>query len=120
MSRAARRAPGGLVYHALNRAVARLPLLQKEGDFDAFERIMHEAMERHPIRLLAYCLMPNHWHMVLWPRTDGEMTRFLRWLTHMHTMRWHAHYHSSGTGHVYQDRPEALKGSDSNSLTAPI
>jgi putative transposase len=93
-----------LVYHALNRAVARLPLLQKEGDFDSFERIMHEAMERHPIRLLAYCLMPNHWHMVLWPRTDGEMTRFLRWMTHTHTMRWHAHYHSSGTGHVYQGR----------------
>ena len=104
MSRAARRAPGGLVYHALNRAVARLPPLQKEGDFDAFERIMHEAMERHPVRLLAYCLMPNHWHMVLWPRVDGEMTRFLRWLTNTHTMRWHAHYHSSGTGHVYQGR----------------
>ena len=32
------------------------------------------------------------------------MTRFLRWLTNTHTMRWHAHYHSSGTGHVYQGR----------------
>jgi putative transposase len=62
-----------------------LPLLQKDGDFDAFERIMHEAMDRHPTRLLAYCLMPNHWHMVLWPRVEGEITRFLRWLTHTHT-----------------------------------
>jgi putative transposase len=48
--------------------------------------------------------MPNHWHMVLWPQKDGELTAFLRWLTHTHSMRWHAHYHTSGTGHIYQGR----------------
>src|SRR5438067_3845258 len=104
MSRTARVAPGGLAYHVLNRAVARLPLLQKPADYDAFERVMAEAMARHPTRLLTYCLMPNHWHMVIWPEKDGELTAFVRWLTHTHTMRWHAHYHTSGTGHVYQDR----------------
>jgi putative transposase len=97
-----------LVYHALNRAVARLPLFQKEGDYAAFLEVMHEAMDRHPIRILSFCLMPNHWHMVLWPRADGELTAFLRWLTHTHTMRWHAHYHSSGTGHLYQGRFKAF------------
>ena len=48
--------------------------------------------------------MPNHWHLVLWPREEGELTAFLRWLTHTHSMRWHAHYHTSGTGHLYQGR----------------
>ena len=48
--------------------------------------------------------MPNHWHMVFWPRADGELTAFVRWLTHTHTMRWHAHYHTAGTGHLYQGR----------------
>jgi putative transposase len=104
MPRGPRHAPGGFVYHALNRAVARLPLFQKKADYDAFERVMALAMEKHPTRLLAYCLMPNHWHMVLWPRHDGELTAFLRWLTHTHTMRWHAHFHTSGTGHLYQGR----------------
>ena len=46
--------------------------------------------------------MPTHWHFVLWPNEDEDMTRFLRWLTHTHTQRWHAHYHRTGTGHVYQ------------------
>jgi putative transposase len=101
-------APGGHVYHALNRAVARLPLFEKEGDFAAFERVLHEALAEHPTRLLAYCLMPNHWHVVLWPRCDDELTAFLRWLTHTHTMRWHAHYHSAGTGHLYQGRFKAF------------
>jgi putative transposase len=97
-----------LVYHALNRAVARLPLFQKDADYDAFLQVMHEALERHPTRLLAFCIMPNHWHMLLWPRKDGELTAFLRWLTHTHTMRWHAHYHTAGTGHLYQGRFKAF------------
>lgn len=48
--------------------------------------------------------MPNHWHMVLWPREDGELAAFVRRLTHTHTMRWHTHYGSAGTGHLYQGR----------------
>ncbi len=104
MPRFARYAPGGFVYHALNRAVARLSLFEKDGDYEAFERVLALALDKHPIRVLAYTLMPNHWHFVLWPRKEGELTAFLRWLTHTHTMRWHAHYHTSGTGHLYQGR----------------
>jgi putative transposase len=108
MPRTARSAPGGFVYHVLNRAVARLPLFEKDGDYEAFERVLGLALNKHPIRVLAYCLMPNHWHFVLWPKRDGELTGFVRWLTHTHTMRWHAHYHTSGTGHVYQGRFKAF------------
>ena len=104
MPRQARQAPGGLVYHVLNRAVARLPLFQKDGDYEAWERVLRSALEEHPMRVLAFCLMPNHWHMVLWPREDGQLSEFVRWLTHTHTMRWHAHYHTAGTGHLYQGR----------------
>jgi putative transposase len=108
MPRWPRAAPGGYVYHALNRGVARLTLFEKPGDYEAFERVLGEALQEHPTRLLAYCLMPNHWHFVLWPAQDGELTAFLRWLTHTHTQRWHAHYHTSGTGHLYQGRFKAF------------
>ncbi len=74
------------MYHVLNRAVARLPLFEKDADYAAFERVLALALEKHPIRLLAYWLMPNHWHFVLWPRRDGELSAFVRWLTHTHTM----------------------------------
>jgi putative transposase len=56
------------------------------------------------MRLLDYCLMPNHFHLVVWPHQDGELSEFLHWLTLTHTMRWHAHYHSGGTGPLYQGR----------------
>ena len=48
--------------------------------------------------------MPSHWHLVVWPREDGELSRFTGWLTLTHTQRWHAHRHSTGSGHVYQGR----------------
>jgi len=48
--------------------------------------------------------MPNHWHLLLWPRQDGELSEILRWITVTHTQRWHAHHHTAGTGPVYQGR----------------
>jgi putative transposase len=96
---------GGYVYHVLNRANGRLPIFQKDGDYAAFERILGEALQHvESMRLLAYCLMPNHWHLLLWPRQDGALSDFGHWLTLTHTQRWHAHYQDVGTGHLYQGR----------------
>ena len=104
MPRTARNAPGGLVYHVLNRANGRLRLFKKEDDFLAFERVLRLAHQRTPIRILDWCLMPNHWHLVLWPEKDGELTAFMRWLTLTHAQRWkHAHA-AVGHGHLYQGR----------------
>jgi putative transposase len=104
MPRRARVTPGGLVYHVLNRTVAGLPLFRKEADFEAFERIMIEAHERHSLRLLAWCLMRNHWHFVVWPQEEGEVTAYFRWLAHTHAMRWHVAHNTVGRGHLYQGR----------------
>lgn len=79
MPRGSRNAPGGLVYDAINRAVARQRLFGKDEDYAAFERVLAEAHQRVPIRILSYCILPNHWHMALWPREHGELTAFLRW-----------------------------------------
>ncbi len=104
MPRRPRLATGGYVYHVLNRAVGRATVFHKDADYAAFERGLRQAKDHVPLRLLAYCLMPNHFHLVLWPRQDVELSDFVHWLTLTHTMRWHAHYHSSGTGPLYQGR----------------
>jgi len=78
--------------------------LDKPTDYLAFEKVLSQARDWLPVRLLAYCILPNHWHLVLWPEHDGDLSEHLRWLTHTHSMRWHAHYHTSGTGHIYQGR----------------
>jgi putative transposase len=88
----------------LNRANAGLPIFEKSADYEAFERVLHNAHERVAMRTISYCLMPNHWHLVLWPRKDGDLSAFVGWLTLTHTQRWHAQRESAGTGHLYQGR----------------
>ncbi|MBS0209391.1 MAG: transposase [Planctomycetes bacterium] len=104
MGRPLRAAEGGYVYHVLNRANARMTIFDDEADYEAFEKALWEAVERTKTRLLSYCVMPNHWHLVVWPRQDGELSRFVGWLTLTHTQRWHAHRRSTGSGHLYQGR----------------
>src|SRR3954471_24817610 len=116
MSRPPRASEGGLVYHALNRGNARLPIFEDDEDYAAFERTLGEAVARHDMRLLAYCLMPDHFHLVVWPRLDGELTQFMRWLTMTHTQRWHARRHSAGSGHLYQGRFKSFPVQDDGHL----
>lgn len=71
MSRTARKAPGGMVYHVINPGVGRQTLFHKHEDYAAFERVMAEAYQRLPTRILSYCLMPNHWHFVVSPKEEG-------------------------------------------------
>ena len=104
MPRRLRFASGGYVYHVLNRAVGRARIFRKPRDYEAFEEILREAKERVPVRLLAWCVLPNHWHLVLWPRGDGDLSEFMRWLTVTHTQRWHAAHGTAGTGPLYQGR----------------
>jgi putative transposase len=108
MPRQARQCPGGLVYHVWNRAAGRLRLFKKPEDFAAFDRILIEAHQRHPIRILDWCLMPNHWHFVVYPRKDGDVTAFFRWLTHTHAMRAITHRRVMGMGPLYQGRFKSL------------
>ena len=104
MGMALRTDVGGYVYHVLNRANARSTLFKKRAEYNLFEKVLEEAKERMDMRILAYCVMPNHWHLVLYPRNDGDLSKFVNWLTLTHTQRWHAVHHTIGHGHLYQGR----------------
>ncbi|MBN1491190.1 MAG: transposase [Phycisphaerae bacterium] len=104
MPRTARAIEAGLVYHVLNRGNGRMRLFREEEDFAAFERVLGEGLERYPVDLLTYCLMGNHWHLVMRPRTDESLGRLLGWVGVTHVRRHHEHYHMRGGGHLYQGR----------------
>ena len=104
MGRPKRADAAGYCYHMLNRANLRATIFHKDQDYGAFESILTEAASKFDLRLFAFCLMPNHWHLCVSPNVDGEMGRFAQWLILTHTQRYHAHYHSTGLGHLYQGR----------------
>jgi putative transposase len=102
MPRTSRASAAGYSYHVVNRGNARGQVFHKPEDYDAFISMMAEACVRIPMRILAYCLMPNHFHMALWPIEDGDLSRWMHWLLTKHVARYLRHYHSSG--HVWQGR----------------
>lgn len=102
MPRVARVVPGGVIFHVLNRANARSRIFERDQDYEALERVIAETARRIPVRVLSYCIMPNHWHMVLWPTRDGELGKFVQRLTTTHVRRWHLYRRSVGSGHLYQ------------------
>ena len=104
MPRGPRKSVGGKVYHVINRANGRLMIFKKPLDFIAFENILAQGLERVPMRLCGYCIMGNHWHLLLWPRNDGDLSKFMQWITNTHSRRWHAAHGTTGIGHVYQGR----------------
>jgi putative transposase len=102
MPRSARSSQGGYCYHVLNRGNGRATVFRKDGDYEAFARLLRQAGERVRVRLLGFCLMPNHFHLCLWPRHDGDLSAYMGWLMTAHVRRYHAHHHSSG--HIWQGR----------------
>ena len=118
MPRAARKAPGGQVYHVLNRSVGKMHLFGKDADFEAFQRVMIEAHQRYPIRILSYCVLSNRWHFAVWSDADGQVTAFFRWLAHTYAMRWRVAHRTVGYGHLYQGRSKSFPvQSDEHLLT---
>jgi putative transposase len=103
MPRRPRNATGGYVFHVLNRAAGRRTIFETDDDYSAFQRIIEEARHIVPMRLLSYVLMPNHWHLVLWPQ-GNDLSEYMRWLSVTHTQRWHHEHGTAGTGPLYQGR----------------
>jgi putative transposase len=105
MGRSPRITQPGFAYHILNRRVMRLPLFKKDGDYHAFERVLAESLARTGApELMAWCLMPNHWHLVVRATSQTDLSTWMQWVTVTHVHRWHAHTKTAGEGPLYQGR----------------
>lgn len=92
------------IYHVINRAAGRLQIFNNASDYQLFTNLLHEAREITDMRILAYTIMPNHWHLVLYPRSDGDLGTFMHRLTNAHTRQVHSITKTIGYGPLYQGR----------------
>ena len=99
-----------MVYHVLNRGNGRQVVFGQDGDYRAFLDVVAEACRRPgtggTVGVLAACLMPNHFHLVLRPRGDGDLSRWMAWLMTAHVRRYRAFH--GGSGHLWQGRFKAF------------
>lgn len=120
MGRAPRVDEGNLVYHVLNRANGRRTIFAEQDEYRHFEMLLKDAVDKFNMRLLAYVLMPNHWHLILNPRGDGDLSLFMQWLTLTHTQQYHVWKQTVGHGHIYQGRYKSFLIEEDRYLWAAI
>jgi putative transposase len=106
MPRFSRPIPGGVCAHVVTRGNARATVFHSTDDYAQFVGLISAARHRVPIDLLAWCLMPNHVHLVVRPVGDGDLPRFMHWLLTTHVQR-HRIRHGT-TGRVWQGRYRAF------------
>jgi putative transposase len=92
----------------MNRAAKRVQLFDANKDYIAVEGLLLKAKMATGIRVLDYCIMPNHFHFILWPRAAREMSQFMRRFTGTHAQVWQNAKCSTGSGAVYQGRYKAI------------
>lgn len=102
MPRTARVSISDVVYHVINRSNGRVCIFENDNQYKHFESLLLESKELTNMRILAYCIMPNHFHLVLYPRKDNDMGEFMRWLTTTHVRQRRVETGSVGSGHLYQ------------------
>lgn len=95
---------GGFVFHVMNRSAKQLTLFDTPFEYEMFLQVLAAADTACPIRLLEYCVMPNHWHLLVWPERDDQLSRYMRWITGVHAQRWRQARGQPGKGAVYQGR----------------
>jgi putative transposase len=95
-------------YHVVNRGSLRARLFYGPGDYRAFVRLLAETVDKFDLPLMSYCVMPNHWHLVLKPTHAQHLSKSMHWLTCTHAHRWCHTHERNGPGPLYQGRFRAI------------
>lgn len=108
MPRIRRRISPHSVLHVVNRGNERRALFHGPDAYDDFLYLAERTLRQVPLRVLAYALMPNHWHFVVWPANTAELSQFMHRVTAAHAARIRYQTDTIGLGHVYQNRFRAF------------
>ncbi len=77
-------------------------------DYAMFTECALEALSAVSVDIFAFCLMPNHFHMLVRPSADRDLSHFMQLMTMRHSKRWHRRRESKGGGALYQGRFRAF------------
>ncbi|MBL7045101.1 MAG: transposase [Parcubacteria group bacterium] len=91
-----------MLYHVINRSNARAKIFHTEDDYKHFEKLLQDGKDMVDMRIVGYCIMPNHFHLILYPKRDGDMGEYMRWITTTHVRQRRVKTKSIGDGHLYQ------------------
>ena len=104
MARRRRGVRPGAFYHVCNRATEKRVLFQTPADFDLWVKTLRQGLEKYPLKIYAFCVMPNHWHLLVSSPSAKLFYKAMQWLGATHAIRWRKRAETVGKGAVYQSR----------------
>lgn len=104
MARRGRYAPGGKIFHVTNRGNDRRVIFRQDQDYKRFLRTLRVGTRRHPVKIYGFCAMPNHFHLIVEPKTDDALSAYMQWVTCCYACDLRARTETKGHGHVFQRR----------------
>lgn len=107
MPRRARTLENEYYFHVINRGASRAPIFLRPKDYREFLGILRDGLGRHRVPLVAYCILPNHWHLVLGRTGTAALSMLMHWVTTTHAVRLHTRRKTVGEGPIYQGRFKA-------------
>ncbi|MFN9640213.1 MAG: hypothetical protein ACK56W_09380 [Pirellula sp.] len=120
MGRSPRISEGGFVYAVDCRGLGGKALFRNDDEYESFKGLVQESVEKLEPRLLAYCLLPKRWSAILVPRRDGDLSRWVGWLTSVHSMRRRSVSKGKSVGGLYERRFRSFPIQDNERLLEAI
>src|SRR5665213_527052 len=91
-------------FHVLNRGNHRQMLFRRSEEFVVFLDLLRQSVTKFEVEMWGYCLMGNHWHLVVSVQGTEELSRWMHWLCNRHVRLLHRENAELGGGHIYQGR----------------
>lgn len=120
MARRNRYAPPGFAYHVVNRANDRRTIFRQHFDYAVFIELLADGARRFAVRIYGYCVMPNHFHLLVEPLESDELSAFMQWVTCRYACTFRQQTETVGHGHVFQRRFWSAPARDDEALLANL
>jgi putative transposase len=104
MPRSRRMACAGAVFHVVNRGVERRKVFFTDRDYQRFVSLLRDGKERAPVKVFGFCVMPNHFHIMIEPETKEALGAYMHWVTGRYAAEFRMRTDTRGLGHVFQQR----------------
>ena len=102
MPRTARTLADNQIYHIINRGNRREAVFHDNYDYEKFLKLLIESKEKYAIKIYAYCLMPNHFHLVIYTKYANFLSQAMHWISSSYVRYYNKRYNLSG--HLWQGR----------------
>ncbi len=120
MGRAPRITEGGFVYYVVCRGLDGLVLFNSKAECETFEGILRESVMKWEPRVLAFALHASEWHILAMPRKDGDLSRWIAWVTSVHSMRNKSLRAGTASNGLYERRFRSFPVQDNERLIDAI